>query len=166
MSNSVGKIDSIGGSGGGAGGYPRVDYYADLPSFADHIGEIYLVLNTTIVPAGDDLEAGMWEARLTGWFFIGSLLATEIKERYESNPDTNAFTDAEKTKLAATKLVYNHTQGTAAAVWTIVHNLGYRPGVVCFSPAGVRFYGHVAYPDANTAVVSFTSPQAGFADVY
>lgn len=168
MGSAIGKIDSIGDGGGGSGlgGYPRVDYYADLPPYGDHIGEIYLVLNTTVVPAGDDLEAGLWEARLAGWFFIGSLLAAEIKERYESNPDTNAFTDAEKTKLAAVKIAYSHTQAVASATWTITHNLGYRPDVVCFSPAGVRFYGHIAYPNANTAVVSFASPQAGFADAY
>lgn len=40
--------------------------------------------------------------------------AASVKTKYESNPDTNAFTDAEKTKLANLQIASNTTDAVAA----------------------------------------------------
>ncbi|RRV29664.1 hypothetical protein EGJ23_01630 [Pseudomonas sp. o96-267] len=51
---------------------------------------------------GSDTTRHVWDASDEEWQPIGAgapLTAADIKVLYESNPDTNAYTDAEKTKL-------------------------------------------------------------------
>lgn len=54
--------------------------------------------------AGVDVVRYLWDVTDAEWVAQaasgGSMTAAEVKTAYESNPDTNAFTDAEKTKLA------------------------------------------------------------------
>jgi hypothetical protein len=69
---------------------------------------------------------------------------------------------------------FNHTQSTAAAVWTINHNLNAYPSVeiarqylagrtgVLTKPA-VVLPESIVYVDANTIRVTFSSPQIGTA---
>lgn len=52
--------------------------------------------------AGSDVKRYLWDVSDAGWKALGggtTLTAAQIKAEYESNPDTNAFTTAEKTKL-------------------------------------------------------------------
>jgi len=55
------------------------------------------------VTDGDDTQA-IWDDDAGAWIDTGAAATGEtagsIKTKYESNPNTNAFTDAEKTKLA------------------------------------------------------------------
>ena len=54
--------------------------------------------------AGSDVQRYLWDVSDAGWKRLGAstpMTATQIKVEYESNVDTNAFTDAEKAKLAA-----------------------------------------------------------------
>lgn len=56
---------------------------------------------------------------------------------------------------------------TAAATWTVVHNLGRKPPVVlelASDPAGV-YITDVTYPDLNTLVVEWPAPESGKAYV-
>lgn len=54
--------------------------------------------------AGVDVVRYLWDVTDAEWIAQaasgGSMTAAEVKTAYESNPDTNAFTDSEKTKLA------------------------------------------------------------------
>ncbi|MCY1288429.1 hypothetical protein D9M70_374690 [compost metagenome] len=53
---------------------------------------------------GSDTERYIWDISDEAWVLSGSgapLTAAQIKELYESNPDTNAYSDAEQAKLAA-----------------------------------------------------------------
>lgn len=54
--------------------------------------------------AGTDAKVYIWDASDATWLMqagdVAGETAASIKTKYESNPDTNAFTDAEKTKLA------------------------------------------------------------------
>jgi hypothetical protein len=55
-------------------------------------------------------------------------------------------------------------QSSAASVWTINHNLGYRPaGVMVMDSGGTEVEGLVSYPDLNTVVITFSAPFAGTA---
>ena len=55
---------------------------------------------------------------------------------------------------------YTHTQSSASATWTVVHNLGYFPGgVSVVDSAGNKVYGDVTHTSANQLVINFT---AGF----
>lgn len=54
--------------------------------------------------AGADVMRYLWDASDAAWkpqASATSLTAAQVKALYEANPDTNPFTDAEKTKLAA-----------------------------------------------------------------
>lgn len=58
---------------------------------------------------------------------------------------------------------YTHTQGSAAATWTINHNLGFRPVITLLSVGGVEIVGEVAHVSLNQAVAQFSAPVAGSA---
>lgn len=52
---------------------------------------------------GDDVVRYIWDATDSVWVVqsgaVAPITASQVKQLYESNPDTNAFTDAEKSKL-------------------------------------------------------------------
>lgn len=52
---------------------------------------------------------------------------------------------------------YTHSQGVPAAVWTIAHNLGFRPNVDVFDSAGSPAEGTVSHVDDNNLTITFTS---------
>lgn len=59
---------------------------------------------------------------------------------------------------------YTHVQGTPAATWSIVHNMGYRPNFVVEDSDGeVVLGGDPDYPDANTLVIHFGASFSGVA---
>lgn len=59
---------------------------------------------------------------------------------------------------------YVHAQNTPAAVWTIVHNLGYRPGgILIIDSAGTEWQGEIAHLDLNTLTITFTVAFGGTA---
>lgn len=58
---------------------------------------------------------------------------------------------------------YVFTQSTAAATWTINHNLGHVPSVEVFDSGSQEIEADVSHPSVNTAVIVFTVPTAGFA---
>ncbi len=74
------------------------------------------------IPAGGNIYMFVWDADTERWVTIGSgseaITAEQVKTLYESNPNTNAFTDAEKTKLsgiqagAQVNVATNISQGT------------------------------------------------------
>lgn len=55
--------------------------------------------------SGADVARYIWDVSDTAWIIqsgaSGSMTAAQIKTAYESNPDTNGYSDAEKAKLAA-----------------------------------------------------------------
>lgn len=55
--------------------------------------------------AGKDVYRVIWDTSDSKWVRVKgvstALTSAQIKQQYESNPDTNAFTDSEKTKLAS-----------------------------------------------------------------
>lgn len=56
---------------------------------------------------------------------------------------------------------YTHDQTVPSAVWTIAHNLGYRPAVTTQDSAGTWVVGDLSHLDANTAVVTFLAAFGG-----
>ena len=58
---------------------------------------------------------------------------------------------------------YIHRQQTAAAVWTINHNLRCYPSVTVVDSADSKVTGDVDYIDENTLTVSFVAPFSGSA---
>lgn len=81
----------------------EVTNYASLPPAAANPAKRFFV-NTTTGIIGLRKLNGIYRSDGANWIYQGyDRHAQSIKDRYESNPDTNVFTDAEKAKLAATK---------------------------------------------------------------
>jgi hypothetical protein len=58
---------------------------------------------------------------------------------------------------------YVHNQDSASFVWTINHNLGYKPSVELFDSGSQEFNADVSHPTVNQTVVNLTVPTSGFA---
>lgn len=61
-------------------------------------------------------------------------------------------------------VVYRHIQSTASTVWTIYHNLGVKPNVICFDSSGGRMSGLVEDVSTNLCTVTFSVPLTGEAE--
>lgn len=59
--------------------------------------------------------------------------------------------------------VHTHTQETAAQVWTINHNLGFRPSVKLYTTGGVEYLADVTHLNANQVQVNHKTARAGTA---
>jgi hypothetical protein len=68
--------------------------------------------------AGDEVRAAIWDVSDSVWRDVRGASTAEtaasVKTKYEANPDTNAFTDAEQAKLAGITDAANITAFTAA----------------------------------------------------
>lgn len=58
---------------------------------------------------------------------------------------------------------YVHTQASAATVWTVPHNLGFRPSVAVTSASGAFVVGDPEHLDLNTLRLTFALPISGTA---
>jgi hypothetical protein len=58
---------------------------------------------------------------------------------------------------------YAHDQSTASAIWSITHNLGYKPNVSIVDSAGSQVEGDVVYLDLNSLEVHFAFAFGGWA---
>jgi hypothetical protein len=58
---------------------------------------------------------------------------------------------------------YVHTQSTPATVWTINHNLGFRPSVELLDSGGQEIDGDISHPTVNQTVVTLNPATAGLA---
>ena len=58
---------------------------------------------------------------------------------------------------------YTHTQSIASAVWTIAHNLGFKPSVELLDTGSQEIEGDVVHLSQNVCIAYFTTPTAGFA---
>lgn len=58
---------------------------------------------------------------------------------------------------------YVHIQGAASLVWTIHHNLGFKPNVTCFEDDDVEIHGELLHVDVNTLTVTYPILVSGYA---
>ena len=58
---------------------------------------------------------------------------------------------------------YDFSQATPSPLWTIAHNLGFRPSVATFTVGGVEMIGTVTHLSANVVQIDFSIPVAGLA---
>jgi hypothetical protein len=56
---------------------------------------------------------------------------------------------------------YRHMQATPATVWTVIHNLGFRPNVTVVDSGGTEVIGNVHYVDDNTVQLTFSAAFGG-----
>lgn len=58
---------------------------------------------------------------------------------------------------------YTHTQAVASSVWTINHNLGFRPAITLLTDGGAVIDAEIGHASDNAAVVTLSQPLAGTA---
>lgn len=58
---------------------------------------------------------------------------------------------------------YIHTQASAAAVWTVNHNLGFKPDITLFSSGSVIFDAQITHLNDNQAQVDLDTAVTGIA---
>jgi hypothetical protein len=64
--------------------------------------------------------------------------------------------------LASAAAGFTYTQAIPAAVWTINHNLGYRPSVELLDAGSQEIEGQVSHPTVNQTVIGpLNTPTAG-----
>lgn len=66
---------------------------------------------------------------------------------------------------AAGGSIFTYTQSTPAATWTISHNLGRFPASVTVWIGDEEVSTDIDTPDTSTAVITFSSPQSGRAEL-
>ena len=58
---------------------------------------------------------------------------------------------------------YIHDQSSALDIWTINHNLGFKPTVTVFSVGGMEVEADVQHTSINQTIIYFNNPFAGSA---
>lgn len=58
---------------------------------------------------------------------------------------------------------HEHTQSVASDVWTVNHNLGFRPAVSLLSVGGREMWAEVIHTSVNQFVAYFDAPTTGIA---
>lgn len=61
------------------------------------------------------------------------------------------------------KLSYFHTQASVASVWTITHNMDYKPNVTAFNSANEVVVGEILHSSVNSLTITFSSAFSGCA---
>lgn len=81
------------------------------------------------------------------------------------NPSTGAVTVVSSGPVGprGTGSGYSHTQASASDIWTINHNLGYRPSAQTFNVGGIEVLGEVQHISSNQLTVTFNTAIAGTA---
>ncbi|MBL7989036.1 MAG: hypothetical protein JNJ94_13315 [Chlorobi bacterium] len=60
-------------------------------------------------------------------------------------------------------LHYTHTQGVAAAMWSITHSLGKHPSITVIDSGGDEVIPAIAYPSPNAVTLTFSGAVSGVA---
>lgn len=68
-----------------------------------------------------------------------------------------------ETLISKASWSYTHEQQSNQYVWTINHNLGYKPSVDIIDNGGNSIEGDISYTDTNSLTITFTSLVSGFA---
>lgn len=71
----------------------------------------------------------------------------------------NVYCDPDGTQYGR----HSHTQDDPALVWTINHNLGFRPGVHLYSVGGREMMAEIVHTSLNQTLVYFDNSTAGTA---
>lgn len=96
---------------------------------------------------------------------IDNFIALINQKLASFNPvvDTSQFTTESDVKDIIKNSRYQHFQGVAASVWTINHNLGWKPSVTVVDPSLNVIIGDVEYINENSLTVSFVGSLSGYA---
>lgn len=135
-------------------------------------GNFYLVstvTDNTVIVSGSKKKTTVKVADEKTIVISGSVQKTTVKVADVGNSGPTGPTGAtgptgptgpQGASVFAAAGTYIHTQSSASATWTVVHNLGYFPGgVSVVDSAGSKVYGDVTHTSVNQLVINFT---AGF----
>lgn len=102
--------------------------FTDLAALVAGVGSPLPGDYADVDTAGEDAVRYIWDSTDAVWLAGGSadpITASQVKSLYESNPDTNPFTDAEKAKLGNSATSTDGlTEGATNKYWTSARTLG------------------------------------------
>lgn len=170
-----------GGSGGtiivnGGGGLIEIDLIADLPAIQIP-GIQYLVREDGKIYWWDDTAnggAGAWVATEAAPHPVDELTDADTTTNVPVGPAAPASNGSQQgsvlifdgTDWVPQEFSYRHIQGSAAAVWTINHNLGRRAaGVYVENSFGEECVADIVQVDDNQLTVTFAAAESGKAYV-
>jgi hypothetical protein len=119
------------------------------------------------------LQAGLVEESTWNWIPLRPIFVSANGLLTQSPPSSGisqvvavaqtatAIMIAPQTPIALTSLEFR--QQSPAITWTIVHNLNRFPAITIIDSAGDLILANIAYPDRNTAVVTFNAATSGTA---
>lgn len=90
--------------------------------------------------------------------------AATFEQHEQDTTNVHGFPDTTQVALLTDPEVagYEHDQAISASVWTIDHNLGYRPTIVgVIDTAGTQVIGRVEHPTTMRTVLTFSAPFSG-----
>ncbi|CAA2141389.1 hypothetical protein [Hyphomicrobium sp. ghe19] len=90
--------------------------------------------------------------------FIGTPTAPTA----DPGSDTNQIATTAFVVSAINGIGYLHTQADPATVWTVNHNLGYKPAVELYTVGGMEFEAEVLHTSVNQLIVYLVVEIAGF----
>ncbi|MAR57238.1 MAG: hypothetical protein CMM93_08655, partial [Rickettsiales bacterium] len=112
-----------------------------------------------VAPGDQTGGTGFWKKVSTG-----GDSAAQVKTKYESNPDTNAFTDAEKTKLSSSpvKVTGTITGDGSATSFAITHSLNTKDLLVSMreDSSDNNIFPDVNFNTVNQLTISFATAPA------
>lgn len=137
-----GAIWTLLAGGGGGGGFNWRGTWSSVANYlandvVSYGGGAYIALGSSLNQQ-PDISPSYWDLVVQGGI-------------------SQAYADAHY----RTKASYIWTQGVAATVWTIVHNLGTYPAVKILDSTGATQETDVTYPDANTVISTSVYPFSG-----
>lgn len=126
---------------------------------------------TLVEPVAPNLKlavAAVVNAGNNGTIFVRWTTGARLQDLHDveangSKVDRDVLTYiAANNRWEARQASFSYTQSTPASVWTINHNLGFKPSVELFDTGSQEIDGEVIHTSVNQAVVTFTKAIAGF----
>jgi|TARA_R110000823_G_scaffold13671_9_gene45266 hypothetical protein len=124
--------------------------HADFTATRNSSNEIITVTGLTSASPAKTNEIG----------FTISVVDVELSDEVLTTDASGNLKFTSLTSVAADKN-YVHTQGSAATVWTVTHNLGKNPSVAVVDSAGTVVIGQVDYDTINQITLTFKAAFSG-----
>lgn len=138
-------------------GTPAVDsMYPDIPVGHVVLAEVFVPANATTITTARIVDKRMVLPRVPD--------AGDIA--YDPAPGmTSTLVQDAIDELAGRSEHYRHLQSVPSTVWTVTHNLGFKPNVDAEDSAGDQIFGDVHHIDNNSLTITYTVATGGAANL-
>ena len=141
----------------------RVGLQAQFPIPQSSSSAVTVDVSDQVSAAIESAVAGI-NSRISGFMSSITERVSRLETAAPSTPiDLSQYTTEQDVKNIISNARHVHYQGTASLVWTITHNLGWKPSIAVVDMSQNVVVGDVSYPSTNVAVVTFSGEFSGYA---